>query len=82
MIGQDSAADYTSSQILEAKVLVGGGAPPVDPHVVTKLPRALPLEPGETQEVAEKAPNVCCSVQASFPLLVVVRPSCVWSAKR
>ena len=41
---------------IEAEVLVGGGAPPVDPNVVTKLPRALPLEPGEGQEVTEKAP--------------------------
>lgn len=35
------------------EVLVGGGAPPVDPNVVTKLPRAPP--PGMSDVKASKA---------------------------
>ena len=38
-----------------AEVLVGGGAPPVDPDVVTKLPRAPP--PGMNPDTVE-APKV------------------------
>ena len=51
---------------MKAQVLVGGGAPPVDPNVVTKLPRALPLEPGEGQEeTAQKARAEMCSWESS-----------------
>ena len=48
---------------LELQVLVGGGAPPVDPNVVTKLPRALPLEPSEGEEVPDKAGLARCRCQ-------------------
>lgn len=40
------------------EVLVGGGAPPVDPDVVTKLPRASPPGMSVDEEGQVEAPKV------------------------